>query len=349
MAVTPELSEYVNNSRQKGVSDDAIREELLKAGWNVEDINILMPQAVPNIVGTKLRPAEAVSPQQTVIIPKSRNFLLPVVIVLVIAVAGAAYYFLPQISGLLIPNSANRINNANSVTEQNKIDIANIYTELQNYLSLLSTSTLAFMNMKPIDRVIATSSVSSYAYTEALGYKFQTPWGKGTVSDRTTASLNLKQIFYSNGNKFIFSCSTTTPRDAFTDPNFYGSLTRQDLNRILAFLGSRADSTYEYENFLLSVTPEDVQNSTTTAGAEVLSKIIVLKPAFPSSEQPYRFSTSYVKGFQFGDYLTPHYVFVMIFPNDNSGNRCDLIAAAGISQKDMDIILSSFSPSNKNK
>ena len=110
MVVTLELNDYVQKARGAGLSDDAIRAELLKIGWGVADVNAVVPPPTPMppapvlqnpfqpAVVTEAKPPVSQMPQTQTLSP-IRHSRMPfiVTVVALLVVGGAVYYFLPQI------------------------------------------------------------------------------------------------------------------------------------------------------------------------------------------------------------------------------------------------------------
>lgn len=95
MAVTPELVQYVARSRRMGMSDEAIRSSLLKTGWNIDDVNAVIPVIMPSQF-----PPQSPEAKELVIQPKKRKTGLILFIIFLLSLGGAVYYFFPQIKEL---------------------------------------------------------------------------------------------------------------------------------------------------------------------------------------------------------------------------------------------------------
>lgn len=94
MPVTPELSQYITQARATGMSDDVIRTELLKAGWQVADVNEAIPARIPSFAPV-VAPTEPVPAK-----PKRSHLGFIVTVALLLVIGGATYFFLPNIVGV---------------------------------------------------------------------------------------------------------------------------------------------------------------------------------------------------------------------------------------------------------
>lgn len=343
MPVTPELVQYVTSARASGLSDDAIRAELLKAGWNVEDVNATVPPRTPNFPPPAALPtASAPSLQAALPVQSKRRrshlgFIVTVVVLL--AVGGATYYFLPQIVGFY-ERVAEAVRPGTASPPEAGVALA--YAQLQDALKGLPPVELQSVQSKPINLVLTATDTSAYATTSISGFEFKTPWGKGTESGQTKNATLTKQVSFPNGNQMIVTCATGTPRQELQSMNLPG------IDEVLSYLGTEVDSGYEYENALLSATPADVRDATSTAVANALAKLVVLKTTtLFSPSQPYRFSTENIRGFQFGDLSSASSTMqVMVFPESGAmaGESCTLGTPLTdhVTQADINAILSTF-------
>lgn len=241
-----------------------------------------------------------------------------------------------------------------SKADQEKIN--GIYNDLINNTEGLTASQIETMNLIAKDRSIESIDTTSLEYTEVSGYstdksilKFKTAWGVGKVSERTKSSAGFKQLEFKNGNKLVIDCFNSTPREEFLikNPSAGPVLPKEDTDQILNLLGTKADSGFEYLNFLYSINSGSIKNSRDVDSAEALSKLLFIKSVSTfSSKQPYRISIGDTKGFQFGDYSKPQSTTVLLFPDTKS--MCRIMAAETnkITQKDIDIIVSTFGMTN---
>jgi len=239
---------------------------------------------------------------------------------------------LRQISDITIKSSNAKKNNE-------------IFIETQKYQKRLTKDQSFAMSNKAIDRKVEDIDTSSYSYTRVFGYQFKTPWGEGAESEKTKKSSTMKQIEFSNGKKIILICGKTTPRYEFThgDPITNDPYPKEDVDQMLKVLGKKADSGFEYFDFLLSISVDDILNSKTLDEALGISKLLTLKSTQDFTRQAYRINLSNVKGFQFGVPSSSSSLKVKIFSND--GSQCDLLAneSNNITQVDLDVIWSTFS------
>lgn len=157
MAVTPELNDYIQKARVAGMSDDAIRTELLKSGWNVADVNVAIPPRMPNINSQQPPP---VSVSQPVVVSKHSSHLsLIITIGLLICLGTAAYVFYPQITGFVLGLTGTQTPIAPVQTEP-------AATIPQNQINVSSTEP------------IATSTEGWQTYrNDKYGFEFQYPKG----------------------------------------------------------------------------------------------------------------------------------------------------------------------------
>src|SRR3989344_5418961 len=95
MPITPELTQYISQARASGMSDDAIRTELLKTGWNINDVNEAIPPKIPSFAPVVAPEPVTVQPVQAK--PRRSHLGFIVTVVLLLLIGGAVYYFLPQI------------------------------------------------------------------------------------------------------------------------------------------------------------------------------------------------------------------------------------------------------------
>ena len=105
--ITTELTDYINKSRQSGMSDDAIRQALITAGWNSNDVNTALLPATPS---TPSQPQyQYQTPISTQPIPQhtnSRKLLVTIVVTLVVlgtGVTAGLYFFNKKASQDLNP------------------------------------------------------------------------------------------------------------------------------------------------------------------------------------------------------------------------------------------------------
>jgi len=94
MPLSPELAQYLNQARASGMTDEAIRTELLKAGWQVSDVNEAIPARTPSFAPV-VAPGQVSVPLQ--IKPKRGHTGFYIIVVFLLLVGGATYFFLPQI------------------------------------------------------------------------------------------------------------------------------------------------------------------------------------------------------------------------------------------------------------
>ncbi|OHA25975.1 MAG: hypothetical protein A3C06_01995 [Candidatus Taylorbacteria bacterium RIFCSPHIGHO2_02_FULL_46_13] len=105
MPVTAELTQYVIQARASGLSDDAIRAELLKAGWNPTDVDAVVPPSTPLPPLPVLQPAftkeiQGAGPVEAR--PRRSHLPFVITVILLLLVGGAVYYFLPDIVGVVM-------------------------------------------------------------------------------------------------------------------------------------------------------------------------------------------------------------------------------------------------------
>ena len=105
MPVTPELTQYINQARQSGMTDSVIRAELLKTGWNVDNVNAVLPLPSPMPPQPVLQnpfqggPVSEAKPPQQAQQPKPHHNRIPfyIIVIILLLAGGFTYYFLPQI------------------------------------------------------------------------------------------------------------------------------------------------------------------------------------------------------------------------------------------------------------
>jgi len=95
MPITPELTQYISQARASGMSDDAIRTELLKTGWNINDVNEAIPPKIPSFAPVVALEQPTTQPVQAK--PRRSHLGFIITVVLLLLIGGAVYYFLPQI------------------------------------------------------------------------------------------------------------------------------------------------------------------------------------------------------------------------------------------------------------
>src|SRR3989344_1972500 len=95
MPITPELTQYISQARASGMSDDAIRTELLKTGWNINDVNEAIPPKIPSFAPVVALEQPTTQPVQAK--PRRSHLGFVITVVLLLLIGGAVYYFLPQI------------------------------------------------------------------------------------------------------------------------------------------------------------------------------------------------------------------------------------------------------------
>lgn len=126
MPITPELTQYVAESRKSGASDDAIRQELLKAGWNPVDVSAVLAPPAPVMPIPILQPAfkQEQPVMQTVQVRprKSRLLLFVLIFALLLSIAGAVYYFLPQITDMVMKLTGNEAADTSTLDSTGVID-----------------------------------------------------------------------------------------------------------------------------------------------------------------------------------------------------------------------------------
>lgn len=102
MATNSDLSQYIVQARQAGLNDDAIRQELLRAGWGIDDVNTAIPPRVPSGPPAPFMPPEASKkadaiPSGTIVKAKRNHWPFIIISILLLLTGGAVYFFLPQI------------------------------------------------------------------------------------------------------------------------------------------------------------------------------------------------------------------------------------------------------------
>ena len=109
MSLTPELTQYVTRARASGMSDDAIRTQLLEIGWNIREVNEAIPQRTPTFtqpqttqpktppVFWQTSPARQTKPIQPTQIQARRNRAPYVIGATLLVIGAVAYYFSPDI------------------------------------------------------------------------------------------------------------------------------------------------------------------------------------------------------------------------------------------------------------
>lgn len=303
---------------------------------NISPINASSPASSINPVNQVNN--QSIPPQNS---NKKNSVIVITITVLILIIAGlAAYYFLSQ-------KTQNNINEplpeVSLLSTEDKEKINNIYTELKDN-SGLTAEQVQGMNLIASDRTVEIIDTSSMKYSEVHGYKFKSPWGEGAISEKTKNSPEIKQLEFENGKKIIFICWSHTPRQDFEDAvTVHESMSKEDVDQILRFLGTKADSGYEYTDFVLSMDNESIKSVESVENAEVLSKLLYLKSqTVPYAKQVYRFNTGSMKGFQYSDYSTSLSVNIEFFPNNLE--KCILLApeASNLTQRDVDIIISTF-------
>ncbi len=242
--------------------------------------------------------------------------------------------------------------NSNSTSKSVGIvsqDIQKVYAEAQQYQKSLTKDQAFAISNKAIDRTVENIDTSSYVYTKALGYQFKTPWGEGVESEKTKKSSTVKQIEFSNGKKLLLICGTTTPRYEFIhgDPITNDPYPKEDVDQMLRVLGSKADSGFDFINFYLSTSVDDIKYSKTLDEALGISKLLTLKSTQNYTRQAYRINLTNIKGFQFGVPSSKTSLNIKIFPND--GSQCEMLASESnaVTQSDLDVIWNTFSIGTK--
>lgn len=191
--------------------------------------------------------------------------------------------------------------------------------------------------------IVESSEQSADVYTEGMGYKFKTPWGKGQISDKTKNSSEMKQFIFDNGKMLLLTCTTITPRNELEDLAKEGLISQKEFDEIISYLGKKVDSGYEFTKFLLPLDESRIKNSSNATEKGVLSNLLAVKfMTLPQNNKLYEFEKGSVKGFQLGDYSSIQSVRIDMYLEDNS--RCIVQAAESdnVSQSDADVIISSF-------
>jgi hypothetical protein len=295
-----------------------------------------------------------------------KGFVVPLVIgiIAVLAVGGGAYVYNQKNKSTTSPTESSGVStstlesipsstpapvsaseNSNYAPKNVSQDIQKVYTEAQQYQKGLNKDQLFAMSNKAVDRKVENIDTSSYVYTKAMGYQFKTPWGEGIESEKTKKSPTLKQIEFSNGKKLLLICGTTTPRYEFIhgDPISNDPYPKEDVDQMLRVLGNKADSGFDFVNFYLSTSVDDIKYSKTLDEALGISKLLTLKSTQKYTRPAYRINLVNIKGFQFGVPSSNSSLNIKIFPND--GSQCEMMANESnkITQSDLDVIWSTFS------
>ena len=104
MSLTPELTQYVTRARASGMSDDAIRMQLLEIGWNIREVNEAMLPGIPTFTSPQTPPgvrqtpsAQQTKPVQPIQIQARRNRAPYVIGATLLVIGAVAYYFSPDI------------------------------------------------------------------------------------------------------------------------------------------------------------------------------------------------------------------------------------------------------------
>src|SRR3989344_2423892 len=108
MSLTPELTQYVTRARASGMSDDAIRTQLLEIGWNIREVNEAMLPGIPTFTSPQTPPgvrqtpsAQQTKPVQPIQIQARRNRAPYVIGATLLVIATAAYYFWPDVAAVV--------------------------------------------------------------------------------------------------------------------------------------------------------------------------------------------------------------------------------------------------------
>lgn len=290
---------------------------------------------------------------------KSHKGLMWTIIILIflVGMAAAYYFFIQKPSESWLDDSlADNLSRNNGVTatsssttageneETEEDKIATILADFDEFKAGLSESSADKIDAVSEDRQVTKINTAKYLYTQGLGYKFKTPWGVGTVSANTKNSTELKQFDFKNGKKLLFSCLPISPREEFlamkeeSEPE-----AAAEFDAVLAFLGTRADSSSEYFKFLMTTTSEDLKNSTSSQDALALARILDVKSGLSlfSRTPVYRFDTGTVTGYQMGKYPGEKGMRIAIFADKG---MCEINApdTTTVTQADIDAIISTF-------
>ncbi|MFH1769839.1 MAG: hypothetical protein ABH833_04210 [Parcubacteria group bacterium] len=101
---SPQLTTYISQQRQAGISDDQIRSSLLSSGWQAGDVDIALG-------GGRSRPVQPVQSQQPTATPKSNKRWLTIliaVIVVILVVASLFWYLKNKDTG--VPQELTQLN-----------------------------------------------------------------------------------------------------------------------------------------------------------------------------------------------------------------------------------------------
>ncbi len=224
--------------------------------------------------------------------------------------------------------------------------VQEIIDQTNLFVSKLPELNQQILDIKPKDRKIPSVDASNYEYSSSFGYQFKTPFGVSTISATSSTHEFVKELEYANGKKLVMSCISDTPRTEFTRPGS-GAYFASDVERdaFLEYTGDVLDSGFRFTELLLSANPDEMNKLRTESEAMGYSKLVAMKVYSLSTADPiYRFKTDNVQGFQFGDYSKPSKAHIALFPKGDT--KCDIYAdeAQGLSQADVDLIISTFGP-----
>jgi hypothetical protein len=265
---------------------------------------------------------------------KKQGFIVPLLVLVIVGLSATGMYFYSQ-------------HNTISTTTTEVLPESSAYSAIpeQSTENIHSNSnTQSDVREVKSNNNLTSAETFTEEYTEGLGYKFIAPWGKGQISAMTQNSPDMKQFEFKNGRKFILSCTDDTPRDELNELVAEGEYTQSDVDKIATYLGSKIDSGYEFNTFLLSLDENSVKKSSNSSEKEILSDLLVIKSMImPQSNTLYPFEKEYVKGFQLSNSQNRELSLIDMYTKDNA--RCIVMTnnEQKFTQSDVDQIILTFS------
>jgi hypothetical protein len=265
---------------------------------------------------------------------------LVIIIAVVVLAGGSTYFYTKKKSADTVQQTAGN-NQQTQSTNADSAEVQKIISEIDKLKKSAANpeSVKAWSSVPKSRKINAGSDTRKYATTTAFNVEFKTPWGKGTVNERTKNSTVLKQIEFKNGKSLLISINRESVKEELS--NTYD---KEVIAQLEAVMSEKLNSGYEFMNYIYSSTPEQITLNTRLKEAQSISRAVILKTVMlPSLSQIYSFEKPGIKGFQFGEYTNADTnVTIHLFTEKDVSYTIMMNKQHKPSQKDIDVILSTF-------
>ena len=246
-------------------------------------------------------------------------FLVIVFLVVAGSITWVHYYYLPHVADIYQSTmSVGTTSAQDSTVPSPKTAAAMLGIE-----KLTKGYTPGYLDAVPLPRGLDSMPAMESSTFSYFGFTFSAPWADARKEKVLGNPPIMAEITFTNGRTVTLMKAETLSSSALAQYSSASSTIR---------------TNYDWENAVLTATPDQVTNSTpgdeaTLIFALLASKLLLLPPT-----PIYSFDTGVVKGFQHGDATTTRQTAINIF-NQND-NEFDLLVSG--TQDEIDYIVASM-------